>query len=169
MIIPTQSRITPKSYIKEALIHGKGLFAKEFIHAWEKVVVWWWANSYTNAEWAKQKEAEGKLIMQRDTDLFSYEDRGDDDTYFINHSCNGSLRMTDAFTLTARREIQEGEEITADYSLWESSEEYTSTWGCNCGAPNCRSTITGKDYLLEKVQKKYLWDFSPLINKRLQD
>ena len=57
--------------------------------------------------------------MQRDTDLFSIEDRGDDDGYFVNHSCNGNLWMTDAFTLTARRDINKDEEITADYALWE--------------------------------------------------
>jgi hypothetical protein len=57
--------------------------------------------------------------MQRDDNLFSVEDRGDDETYFINHSCDGNLRMKDAFTLIARIDINNDEEITADYALWE--------------------------------------------------
>ncbi|MEI6773545.1 MAG: SET domain-containing protein [bacterium] len=57
--------------------------------------------------------------MQRDDNLFSVEDRGDDETYFINHSCDGNLRMKDAFTLIARTDINKDEEITADYALWE--------------------------------------------------
>ncbi len=70
--------------------------------------------------------------MQRDEDLFSIEDRGEDDTYFINHSCDGNLWMQDAFTLVARREILPGEEITADYALREENENKISTWKCSC-------------------------------------
>ena len=164
--IPPKCWITPKAEVKEANIHGKGLFAKEPILEGEKVVIWGGSN-YTDKNGAIEQEKNGKLVMQWDEDLFSFEDRGEDDTYFINHSCDSDLWMTDAFTLVARKNIEVGQEITADYVLWEGSEDYVSQWECNCGKSYCRKKITGKDYLTKDLQKKYSGHFSPLINKKI--
>ena len=57
--------------------------------------------------------------MQRDEDLFSIEDRGNDTGYFVNHSCDANGWMQDAFTLVSKRDINKDEEITADYVIWE--------------------------------------------------
>lgn len=165
-LIPKENRITPKAEIKSAKIHGKWLFAKEAISKGEKVVTRWW-NNYTNKAKADLAIKEGKLVMQRDDDLFSIEDRWDDDTYFINHSCNGNLRMEWPFDLVANRDIKKWEEITADYALWEWDENKVSKWECNCGEKSCRKKITGKDFMIKEVQERYRNHFSPLINKRI--
>jgi hypothetical protein len=73
--------------------------------------------------------------------------------------------MKDAYTLIAKREIKAGEEITADYALWENDPSFRSTWICKCGSQSCRKTITGSDWKLTDVQEKYRDHFSPLINK----
>ncbi|EKD25266.1 MAG: Nuclear protein SET [uncultured bacterium (gcode 4)] len=165
-LIPKQNYFSPKAEIRPATIHGKGIFAKEPIKAGETVIIRWW-DGYTDKAWAEQAQKEWKLVMQRDDDLFSIEDRGDDDGYFVNHSCDGNLRMTEAFTLAARRDINKDEEITADYALWEWDENYLSKWECRCGSEHCRKRITGKDYQLKEIQQRYLGHFSPLINKRI--
>lgn len=165
--IPKESRITPKAEIKEAKIHGKGLFAKEDIKKWEKVVIWWWDN-YTSKSNAEAAKKEGKLVMQRDDNLFSIEVRWNDDTYFINHSCDGNLWMDWPFTLVANRDIPKDEEITADYALREWDENKISKRACACGQKDCRKRITGKDYMIKEVQGKYKNHFSPLINKRIK-
>ena len=164
--IPEKNWITLKAEIRTADIHGKGLFAKEAIKQGEKVVIWGGQN-YTNKVGDEEAKKNGKLIMQWDDDLFSFEDRGDDDTYFINHSCDSNLWMDGAFTLIAKKDIEKDEEITADYALWEGTEEYLSKWECKCGETCCRKRITGKDYILKDVQERYAGHFSPLVSKKI--
>lgn len=164
--IPKENWISPKVEIRSAKIHGKGMFAKEKINVWETVVIWG-GDNYTDKSWAKQAQKENKLIMQRDENIFSVETRGNDDAYFINHSCNGNLWMKDACTLIARIKINKDDEITADYALWEWDENKISKWKCRCNNIDCRKILTGKDYQLIEIQKKYLGHFSPLINKRI--
>jgi uncharacterized protein len=105
--------------------------------------------------------------MQWDDDLYSVDDKGDDDSYFINHSCDPNIWMIDAFTLVARRDIPTNIEITADYALWEADEEYVSRWQCVCGSTLCRRWVTGKDWRIKDLQTRYSGHFSPLINKRI--
>ena len=158
--------INPKIEINISSIGGKGMFAKEKISQGEKIIVW--RGEYTDSFGAKKALKNDKLVMQWDDDLFSVEERGDDQGYFINHSCDANLWMEDAFTLIARREIDLGEEITADYALWEADENYISKWKCGCGSTDCRKKITGKDWQLKAVQEKYKDHFSPLINTRIK-
>jgi hypothetical protein len=106
--------------------------------------------------------------MQFDKDLFSVEDRGVSDAYFVNHSCNPNLWMRDSFTLEALRDISIDEELTADYAMWETREEYTSSWICKCGSSNCRGKVTGLDYILKDLQERYKNHFIPFINERIK-
>ena len=162
--VPKEDYINPRAEIRASGTKGKGLFAKEKIAAGETVVIRW-GDKYTDKIGAEK--ADKKLVMQRDEDLFSIEDRQEDDSYFINHSCNGNLWLKDAFTLAAKRDIEKDEEITADYALWEWDKNKISTRECRCWEKNCRKRITGKDYMLKEVQKRYAGHFSPLINKRI--
>jgi len=158
--------ITPKAEVKISSIGGKGLFAKEPIKTGEKIVVWW--GEYTNKSGAEIANQLGKLVMQWDDDLFSVEERGEDQGYFINHSCDSNLWMQNAYTLVTRKEILLGEELTADYALWEADENHIPNWECQCGSSICRHQITGKDWRLPEIQKRYRNHFSPLINKRIK-
>lgn len=162
---PPQSWIHQNIEIKASELGGKGMFATSPISLGEKVLVW--GGVYVNKEDAKRAEQEGKLVLQWDDELFSIEERGEDDAYFINHSCDPNVWMDDAFTLTARRNIFLGEELTADYALWEAQEDYVSSWDCNCGAKNCRGKVTGTDWKLPELQVSYAGHFSPFLNKRI--
>ena|SRR3989344_2944117 len=164
--ISRKSTISLKAKIKNSPVEGKGLFANNDITKGETVLQF--GGNYTNKVGADEALKNGKLIMQWDEDLYSYEDRGDDDGYFLNHSCDSNTWMIDAFTLVAKRDIKNGEEITADYVLWESDENYISNWECKCGAQNCRAKITGKDYQKKNVQELYKDHFSPLIQKKIK-
>ncbi len=161
-----QSWIDPRVEIRESSIGSKGMFATAPISVGEKVVVW--NEQYTDAVGAKKAKEEGKLVMQWDENLFSVEDRGDDEAYFLNHSCDPNLWMEGRDTLVARRDITAEEELTADYILWEANENYVSTWDCHCRSLLCRSKITGRDWQLVELQERYKGHFSPLLNKRIQ-
>ena len=162
---PKDDWITPKAEIRNAIIHGKGLFAIEPIKKGEEVLKW--GGNYVDAQEAQKWKQQGKLVMQFDDNLFSIEDRGESQSYFLNHSCNPNLWMKDTFTLEAKRDISKNEEFTADYSLWEANEEYLSRWECKCGSLDCRHRITGKDWQLPELQEKYKNHFIPMINRRI--
>lgn len=166
-VIPSKDWFSPKIEFKKSRVHGQGMFAVSPITIGETVVVWG-GEGYTDSKGAQSAAAQGRLVMQWDEDLFSVETRGDDPTYFVNHSCDPNLWMRDAFTLVARRAIQPGEEITADYALWEANEDYVSSWECHCGSPSCPHRITGEDCRMSELQSRYAEHFSPLIKKRIQ-
>ncbi len=161
-----KSWISPKVVIRNSVISGKGMFAIKKIKAKEKVIIW--NDKYINKSTAMKLKEKGKLVMQWDTNKFTAEDKGDDEGYFLNHSCDPNLWMQGIKTLVAIRDIKAGEEITSDYALWEGDENKTSDWVCKCGSKNCRTHYTGKDWKNKELQNKYFPHFSPLINKKIK-
>ncbi len=158
--------ISPITEIRQSNIGGRGLFAAKQIKKDDLVIVW--GGIYIDANGVKEAKRNGKLVMQWDDNLFSVEDRGEDSGYFVNHSCEPNLWMKGAYALVAMRDIEKGEEVTADYAIWEADESYVSKWDCDCGSLNCRKKITGKDWRLPELQEKYKCHFSPLVNKRIR-
>ncbi len=112
---PTETQLSQKVEARDSPVHGRGLFAVAPIRQGELVVRF--GGKYVKGDDAEKAKANGKLVMQWDEDLFSVEDRGDDEGYFINHSCDSNLWMRRAFSLVARRDIEKGEELNADYVL----------------------------------------------------
>ena len=161
-----KSWINPKIEIKNTKYNGKGMPAKEPIKKDETILIL--GGEYTNKKNAMLAKANGKLVLQLDDNLWSIEERGKDQAYFINHSCDSNTWMKDAHTLIAKNNIKTGEQITADYTLWEADENYISKWECKCGSSKCRKIITGKDWRLSEIQERYKNHFSPLINKRIK-
>jgi hypothetical protein len=85
---------------------------------------------------------------------------GDDDFCFqqgdikyINHSCDPTGWWENYGILTARRNIEPGEEITYDYSTSDIQLHYQMQ--CCCGSHLCRGIVTDKDYLRPDFQKQY--------------
>lgn len=163
---PKETWINPKIEIKETANKGKGMFATKLVKTGETVLIW--GGEYTDREGAEKAKRKGKLVLQWDDNLFSVEDAGEDLGYYINHSCDSNTWMKNAYTLIARRDIRAGEEVTADYALWEADSNYVSKWKCQCGLSVCRKRVTGSDWKLTEVQERYAGHFSPLINKRVE-
>lgn len=161
----TQDWKSPKVSIRESPIEGVGFYATFDIKKGKKIVIW--GGNYTNMTGAELMKKEGKLVMQWDDDLYSYEDRAADNGYFVNHSCEPNLWMVDAYTLITSRDVKLGEELTVDYALFEADENYISRWECKCGSSLCRGRVTGVDYRDSDLQNRYKGHFSPLLNKRI--
>ena len=164
---PKKSWMSHKVELRPSLIHGMGMFAKRLIKSGETAIIFG-GNLASKKEAMKAKKSNGKIVMQFDEDVYTLEERGDDITYFINHSCNPNIWMKNESALVARRDIQVGEELTADYILWEADENYIAKWNCSCGSKLCRRKITGKDWRLLELQKRYKNHFTPLLNKRIK-
>ena len=141
------------------------MFAIEEIKKGEKVVIQ--GGEYTDSVGAQRANQDGKLVLHLDENLYSVENTGDDPSYYMNHSCDPNVWMDDAVTLSARRDIPVGTELTADYAMWE-GEEYVSPWVCRCGSADCRMRITGHDWKDVRLRERYRNHFSPLINKWIE-
>jgi len=72
---------------------------------------------------------------------------------FLNHSCNANTGVQEKITLTALKDIAEGEEIVIDYSTIEADTRWHMD--CGCGAINCRHVIKSIFDLSEEDFKRY--------------
>lgn len=75
------------------------------------------------------------------------------DVHFGNHSCDPNLWHADAFALTARREVEAGEELTVDYATQTANPDFRMT--CRCGSELCRGVVTGEDWRRPELQERY--------------
>jgi uncharacterized protein len=92
----------------------------------------------------------------------------DDDEYepvmlFINHSCEPNVGFAGNIVLVAMRDVAPGEELTTDYALFDDADDPMT---CNCGTPSCRGTISGRDWQLPELQRRYVGYFSWYLRRR---
>jgi hypothetical protein len=83
---------------------------------------------------------------------------------YINHSCNPNVGMDGQITYVAMRDIKANEELCLDYSMALDTDYKLE---CQCGAKNCRGIITGKDWKITELQKKYKEYFASFILKKI--
>lgn len=73
---------------------------------------------------------------------------------FLNHSCNPSAGIKGRVGLVALRDMQEGEEITIDYSTIEGDPRWEMK--CSCGERSCRKVIRSIQFIPRDQFEKYL-------------
>ena len=83
------------------------------------------------------------------------------DNGYGNHSCDPNLWWTDAYTLTARRDIAPGEELTNDYGTSTGRAEFRMA--CRCASPLCRGSVTGDDWRRDDLRARYGRHWIPLL------
>lgn len=82
-----------------------------------------------------------------------------------NHSCDPNLWWVDAYTLSARRDVDAGEELTNDYATSTASETFTMT--CGCGSRLCRRVVSGRDWRRPDLQRRYGRHWVPAVLARI--
>jgi uncharacterized protein len=168
---PHEMWLSPKIELRTSPTHGTGVFATSHIDAGEPVEVWgetWegrdairWTRSRAEADAGREA---GKLVMRFDADLWSIEEAGTNPGYFINHSCDSNVWMDGAFTLSARRPIDVGEELTIDYAVLDAeSDDWVGA--CACGSAACRRVVSSGDWRRPEIQARYAGHFTPLIER----
>ena len=158
---------SPKTEVRASQIHGRGLFAIAPLSRDEVVAV------------KGGHIIDGKSLRDRITPLLGpVEIQIDDDLYiapvtleeregsmlYSNHSCEPNLGIRGEITFVAIRDIAAGEELTHDWCTTDNGDYRVS---CNCGASNCRRTLTGKDWQKPELQKKYAGYFSAYLQKKI--
>ena len=128
--------------------NGNGIFAQELLKKGELLavfggVVYEW-DTFINLP-----ERERSLCIQVEENLFLVpRPIGDGD--YVNHCCNPNAGLSGQIALVAMRDIQPGEEICFDYAM--SDTMAYDEFACECGAPNCRRSVTGSDWQLPELQ-----------------
>jgi SET domain-containing protein len=79
----------------------------------------------------------------------------------MNHSCDPNTWWKGSTTLIARCDIEDGSEITYDYSTTDI--DHVMEMECSCESPRCRGTISNRDYLNPEWQRQYGSNLPPHV------
>ena len=154
---------SPKTDVRESKIHGRGLFATADIAKDETVAVK--GGHIIDGRTLRESITPvlGPVEIQIDDNLFiaplTNEER-ELSMLYLNHSCDPNLGMRGEITFIAIRDIRAGQELTHDWAMTD-DDDYSVE--CNCGAPVCRKTLTGKDWQRVDLQKRYAGYFSAYL------
>ncbi len=83
-----------------------------------------------------------------------------------NHSCDPNLWWTGDYTLSARRDIPVGAEVTVDYATLTAPPEFTMACACGSGAL-CRGVVTGEDWRRADLRERYGDHWVPVLAERI--
>jgi uncharacterized protein len=159
--------IDPRLEIRPSPLGGRGSYARQLIKESEIVTIWG-AEVFTKEE-VNVEKTQGRLVVPIGEGLYLayeiYDNEAPD--HFLNHSCDPNIWLVDEVTLVARRAVDLGEELTADYATWELQEVWVSPWSCNCRSHLCRGIITGRDWRLPELQDRYGNHFLPCIYEKI--
>lgn len=154
--------VSPKVERRRSPIGGWGLFATEPMAKGE-VVTRDAGRVITVEEFEALTPHEQTLCYFLDDNflLAPFEFEHPSEEWYMNHSCDANTGVTAERSNVARRDIAAGEELTYDYATTECDPDWRLDLECNCGAADCRGTITGSDWKLPAVQARYEGYFSP--------
>ncbi len=85
--------------------------------------------------------------------------------HFGNHHCDPTIWPVDTYELATRRAVSADEELTVDYALI--SDDPTFRMTCTCGASTCRGVITGEDWLIPELRRRYVGHWTPGLQHRV--
>ena len=162
------SYLSNKVKVSPSETSGKGLFADQKIDKNELIADYSLGlGKYVSAQEADILFDSGQdHMIQVDDDLFfAATHEGEfEDSDLVNHSCEPNCGVEGKLKIVAMRDIEPGEEITFDYAMSESSDYKIA---CNCGKSACRGIITGNDWKIKELQKKYTGYFSDYLQHRI--
>jgi len=157
---------SPKTEVRPSPIHGKGLFAKRAIGNREIVAVKG-GHVLTGPQWAALEPTLGPADIQISEDLFIAPvtpTERDDSMLYTNHSCDPNLAIQGQIVLVAMRDIAPDEELTID---WATTDDGDYELPCRCGSVHCRGTVTGKDWMKNDLQRKYVGWFCWFLQQKI--
>jgi SET domain-containing protein len=158
---------SPKTEVRESKIHGRGLFAISDI-AKDEIVAVKGGHIISRKELREKVTPRlGPVEIQIDDNLFiapvTKEER-EGSMLYSNHSCEPNLGMRGEITFVAMRDIRTGEELTHD---WATTDDDDYSVECKCRAPNCRGTLTGKDWQRPELQTRHAGYFSAYLARKI--
>ncbi len=160
------SWLSPKMAVRPSAIQGKGLFATAPIAGHEIVCI---KGGYVlpAAAWHALEPTLGSCEIQISRDFFiapTGQRQREGSMLYSNHSCAPNIAPQGQIVFVAIRDIAAGEELCHD---WATTDDLDYEMTCNCGAADCRGTITGQDWRLPALQVKYAGYFAWHVQRRI--
>jgi len=163
---PRVSWLSPKTEVRESLIHGRGLFAiGDFVK--DEVVVVKGGRIITREQLRDVNARLGPVEIQIADNLFIapvIAEEREASMLYSNHSCDANLGIRGNVIFVAMRDIAAGEELTHDWCVTD-DDRYTVE--CRCGSALCRGTLTGKDWQRPELQERYAGYFSWYLAEKI--
>lgn len=157
---------SPKTEVRDSPIHGKGLFAKQAFGIGEVVAVKG-GHILPKKVWTILEQQLGPAEIQVAEGLFiapTRQEQRDGCMLFTNHSCDPNIAIQGQIVFIAMRDLEPGEELTHD---WATTDDLDYVMECKCGSPDCRRTVTGKDWMKKELQEKYKGWFCWFIQRKI--
>ena len=144
-------RAAQRLALRRSGIHGRGVFAKEFIPAGERVIEYT-GELISEAVGDERYPYDPALpyhtfLFKVDEDLLVDGGRKGNVSRWINHSCDPNCETVvdgHRIYIDAIRDIEVGDELTYDYHFIV-PERHTPAvkrrYPCICGSPECRGTL----------------------------
>ena len=160
------SYLSPKTRVGPSPIHGRGLFARRPIARGEIVAI---KGGHVLDRRTLRRVAPRVAVsyIQIEDGLWLGARRAAEvprNKLWLNHSCAPNLGIRGQVTFVARRAIRAGEELPYD---WAMEENLPARTRCRCGARRCRRTLTGRDWRLPALQRRYRGWFSAYLAAKI--
>ncbi|HYN75218.1 MAG TPA: SET domain-containing protein-lysine N-methyltransferase [Candidatus Limnocylindria bacterium] len=156
--------LSPLAQARPVGDHGWGSFAQEPIQAGTTVAAFGGYVAPRSVLESLPADRQGRSI-QVDGDLFLISGEEPEPGDMLNHSCEPSCGLVGAVVVVAMRDLAVGEELTFDYATCDGTDY--DEFVCACGAPTCRGTVTGRDWMSADLQERYAGWFSPYLARRI--
>src|SRR5215475_10683515 len=160
------SWFSPKTEKRSSAIQGRGLFARHAISAGEVVAVKGGA-VMDSVAFARVRDQVSPAEIQIEDDLYIAPRTAAEveaNILCLNHSCRPNVGVRGQITFVAMRDIPAGSELTIDYAMIDCDQ--TERMECSCLAPECRKIITGGDWRLPELRRRYAGYFSRYLEER---
>jgi uncharacterized protein len=161
------SYLSPKTRVGASPIEGRGLFARRRIRKGEIVAIKG-GHVYDARTLAKVKGRVAVSYIQIADRFFIGALTAAEvarNKIFINHSCAPNLGIRGQITYVALRDIGAGEELTYDWAMEENRRDPTR---CRCGARGCRGVLSGRDWTIPRLQRRYRGYFSSYLEDKIR-
>jgi hypothetical protein len=150
-------------------VHGVGLFACEPIRRHEVVAIKG-GHIMKAAEWSELEPlvgeaadvyiATGLVIAPRSREEY------EGSMMHLNHSCEPNVGVEGQIVFVALRDVAAKEELLLDYAMMD---DHDQRMGCSCQATGCRGVVTGKDWELPELQRRYKGYFSSYLERIISE
>ncbi|MBI2992736.1 MAG: SET domain-containing protein [Gammaproteobacteria bacterium] len=144
---------------------GYALFAVEPVARGELLVVWGGV-VITGEQLTLLPSRRRAHSIQVEENLYQLSPEERHPADFINHSCSPNAGLSGQISLVALFPITPGEEICYDYAMSDGTTY--DEFDCACGAVHCRGRVTGSDWKLPELQRRYNGYFSPYLQHRIE-
>jgi uncharacterized protein len=157
---------SPKTRVRPSPIHGHGLFAVRPIRRGEVVAV---KGGHILDRRALERSPARAAVSYIQIDDQRYIGAATPrevgaNKLFINHSCEPNVGLRGEITFVALRDVTAGEELTYD---WAMEEHRRDRMRCTCRAASCRKILTGRDWMIPALQRRYRGFFSAYLAAKI--